>query len=345
MVTIKDIADEANVSPATVSLVLNSKGRVSDRTRREVLAVSDRLGYRRRAPGRPLERTATWNVAVVYARRTINDGALTVLAQTWINSIRQSLAEAGSHLSVFAGLDRIEDDVVFSHALDEGELDGIILVGATANDPYLRRLSMTATPLVVMNRRPHHGEFSAVLMDNFAGGRQAAEHLLELGHRRLGILEPGLEHDFSVDRCAGFEAALATRGLQPVAREIVPEYSPSEAVVDACRRLVATGATAIFTGSDRRVVECTDALAAHGPQVPDELSLIGFDNMDIRSAAGLRPTSLAFDARTMGTAAARVILDLLADRRHIRNMSLVVPTRLVQHDTTAPPPTHQKKGA
>lgn len=335
MATLQDIAQEANVSPSAVSMVLNGRPGISPGTRDRVEAAIRKLNYRPAGAGRPLKRGQVYNLAIVYDQWVVHDGHVHPLAASWISSIRRVAMDAGHHVSIFVGAGS-EADGIFQRILTDSELHGAVLIGTGANDAYFQALAASQLPVVVMNRRPKHDEFSYVAMDNYGAGRSVVEHFHALGHRRIAHLRDSLDLAFRVDRSEGFADALAARGLEPACTERLDGHVTPEAVERVCRSIKQTGATAVFVDAVVETTACLDAWGRMGVSVPKQLSVIDFDDMGWRSQAGLRPTSVGFDREFMGAAAAQLLLELLADSGKIRRRSLIVPTHIVEHDTTGP---------
>ena len=334
MATLRDIADEANVSPSAVSMVINGRSGISPATRDRVEAAIRKLNYRPAGAGRPLKRGRVHNLAIVYDQWVVHNGHIHPLAASWIGSIRRAAMDDGHHVSIFVGT-RYETDGVFQRILTDSQLDGAILIGTGANDDYFQALAASDLPVVVMNRRPKHDEFSYVAMDNYGGARSAVEHFHALGHRRIAHLCDSLNLPFREDRSAGFNDALAARGLTPVGTTRLEEKITAESVQRACRSIVDAGATAVFINATVDTALFLDAWAAMGVSIPKQLSVIDFDDLTGTSQAGLRPTSVGYNRELMGTAAAQLLLELLEDGDKICRRSLIVSTHIVEHDTTA----------
>lgn len=356
MVTIRDVARKAKVAPSTVSMVINGRGKVSDQTRRRVEAAIGQTNYRPQSVGRPtlgqsslelpdpkeVTRVDTVNLGVVYARRVVFDGSLCSLGRQWMAGIREVAHATHSHLTLLPAVEDSETDEMFQQAMADGELDGILFIGITSDDggPYLTRTLEAGLPAVVFNRKPLHDEFSYVAMDNYGAGSNAVDYLVNLGHRRIGVVT--LDHPdrrYVMELKAGAEAGLARYDLTAAYRGVLKETASAEQVQQVCREIINQGATGVYVAaSDGLVVRCLDAWEAMGVKVPGQLSVVGFEDVGPKSRAGLRPTSVGFDKRLMGREAARMMLELIDRRAEVRNRGLIIATRVIRHDTTAPPP-------
>jgi LacI family transcriptional regulator len=340
-VTIRDVARTAGVSPATVSLLLNGRPGISEATSQRVAAAMSSLGYRPTSQGRPLHRATQRNVAVIYARRVVLDGHLSPLSTAWIKAIRESSANAGFHLTQFAADDQVEQDLLFAHALAEGAMDGAILIGMADRRDYASRLVAAGIPTVAINTRPEANEFSYVAMDNYGGGRLAARRFVGLGHRRIAYLLPPTTavFHFIQDRLSGFTTALREAGLDPVSLGHVEPSALEKNAIDLRRRFNAEGITALFClASDDLAGRLIDAWEKQGFAVPAALSVIGFDNLGVVTASGLRITSVDFDKHAVGAEAVRVLERLCEFGTPVAALATLIRTTLFEGDTLAPPP-------
>jgi DNA-binding LacI/PurR family transcriptional regulator len=347
MATIRDVARKAKVAPSTVSMVINGRGKVSAPTRERIEAAMDETKYRRRDVGRPLARPqASANIAVIYARRVVFNGMMCSLGRQWIAGIREVARETHSHLTLTPAVEDAETDEMFQQALSAGEVDGAIFIGITGVDggPYLNRALDAGVPAVVFNRKPLHDEFSYVAMDNYGAGCNAVDHLVKLGHRRIAVAY--LNHPdrrYVAELGTGAEASLTRHDLSPVYRGLLTETACEDEIAEMCRAVVASGATGIYLGvSDGLVVRCLNAWDALGVNIPERLSVVGFEDVGPKSARGLRPTSVGFDKKMMGREAMRMLLELVERRGDVRNKGLVVATKVVEHDTTGPAPKSEE---
>lgn len=336
MSTIRAVAEEANVSPSTVSLVVNGRGRISSETRDRVVAVMERLGYSPRGAGRPLAASRTHRIGIVYPARVITHGVLSHLTRAWINGIRSSLEEAGEHLSVFGGARHSKDDLLIQQVVEAREVDGFILLGVTPDDGYLECVLPAALPTVVMDRTPKYGEFSHVSIDDFGGGRQAIRYLHDQGHRRVAMIcSLSSDPDVADARRAGAEAAASELGISLASLAWVGMDDKAR-LKAACREVAASGATAVFITSDYPAAECIACWEADGVRVPTDLSVLGFDNLALRVGDGRKLSSIGFNKQRMGREAGAMMRSLLADDNEVVSKGLLIGTHVAEHDTVIP---------
>ncbi|SDR18907.1 LacI family DNA-binding transcriptional regulator [Thermostaphylospora chromogena] len=325
--TIYDVAAEAGVSISTVSLTLNSPGRVSERTRRRVLAAVDALGYVPKPDAVAKARRGVGRVGVIaphtsypsVARRL--NGVLRAAATRPLEVVlfdHESAAESASPL--------------LSSLPVTGRLDGLIVVSIPLDDAVARRLTAVKLPTVLVDVR--HPGFDSVHTDDVAGGRLAAEHLIARGHRRFGFLGEAQTSDRYVSpsrrRLEGYRAALAAAGHRLEDGDVRLVRHRTRHVLAAARDLL-TGPhrpTAVFAADDVLAASVLRAARDLGLAVPGELAVIGFDDGHLAEAVDL--TTVRQPLEESGRAAMERLIQQLdrptAPREVTLGLELVVRT-------------------
>ncbi|MCW2863953.1 MAG: LacI family transcriptional regulator [Actinoallomurus sp.] len=281
MTTIRDVADEAGVSISTVSLVLNSPERVSDPTRRRVLAAVDALGFVPKAEAVARARRGVGRVGVLapyssypsVARRLA--GMLDAVGRRPIEVVLFDQESAARSSSPLLGSLPVT-----------GRLDGIIVVSQPLDEAIATRLGELRLATVLVDVR--HPGFDSVHTDDAAGGRLAAGHLLARGHRRFAFLGEAQRSDRYVSpsqrRLAGFRAALAEAGLDAGVR--LTDHRVGQALA-AARGLLSAEVTAVFAASDTLAAGVMRAAHELGLAVPADVAVVGFDDGELAEALDL----------------------------------------------------------
>jgi len=327
----------ANVAPSTVSLVINGDHRVADETRSRVKAILEEQGYRPRRAGRPRTARPSINVGVVIGDAMRVEDGVGELARDWVQSIRDALSDAGGHMSLFAGGQPVDQDVLFGDMLASRQLDGVILAGVTPKDEFLRDLFEKQVPVVAMNRRPANVPFSYVEIDGYGAARHVAAHLSEQGHQRVAVIQSSIGVDFGRPRIQGARDAFPDVDMTLTAeRSIHPAADPAD-YEQCCREVLESGATAIYATSHSVCLQVINALDRMGIDVPRQFSVVGFDDLHTCASNGLRPTSIGYDRELMGREATRMLTELIRTSCPFTAMSMTVGTYLAEHDTTSSP--------
>jgi LacI family transcriptional regulator len=332
--TIRQIADLAGVSIATVSRVLNGRGDVSDETRELVSRVIRENGYtaNRSARGLSAGRTGLVGILVplVYPAyfSAIVAGAAQALSERDLQIVLSPTgAEHDREVSV---LDRL-------HALTDGAL--IILPEESSEE--LERLLDGGYRFVVLDPlMPLDERIPAVSAAHTSGADQAIRHLLELGHRRIAHITGPLGWVATEDRRRGYRAALASAGILPdpvLEIQAEPEIRPGR---EAALRLLELPErpTAIFAFNDNIAIGAIQAARARGLRVPDDVSIVGFDDVEHATIVTPMLTTVRQPLAEMGRTAVS-LLNRLLERQNFETLHIELATRLVVRDSTAPPRT------
>lgn len=323
-----DIAAAAGVSLATASRTLSQPSIVSPETRDRVRAAVAQLGGA--APGAGARAAGDAGVAAVVP--TLDNAIFSRCLQ----AMQVTLAEAGRHLLVASSDFHPDTEAAVIRGLLARGVDGLVLVGAQRPSESWTLLEGAGVPVVLT--WCGDPRFDAVVVDNHAAGRLAADHLLDLGHTRLGVVCGATRfNDRQRGRLAGVREALAARGLD------LPEWRVSEQDFtlaggrSGCSALLslAEPPTAIVCGIDQLAVGCLIEAQSRGLAVPGDLSVVGIDNLEM--AAHLSPplTTVHVPTARIGAAAAQRVLDRLAGRDATQLTEL--PIELVIRRSSAPP--------
>jgi LacI family transcriptional regulator len=305
-VTIRDLAAHANVSPATVSRVINNTGYVSGDTRTRVETAIKELGYRPDAHARGLRGMPSGLIGLVIP--SILNVFYTALAQVIENRLRQL------GYTMLLGVTKDDADLYINYLNHfEGlKVDGIICVPPPDGKclDTIQDLVDHGMPMVEVNRRQECPVLDAVLADNFQGARLATQYLIDLGHQRIAFIVGSLETTTGKHRLDGFRWTMTDAGLEIDPALIkIGEFS-KEYGIQAIEELlcVSPRPTAIFTTSNRILMGAMTALAEHQVGVPDEISIVSFD--DSEWLGFWRPPITAVDVAVdeMGTLAVELLM-------------------------------------
>lgn len=332
--TSADVAARAGVSRTTVSFVLNQRAdvKIPDETRQRVVDAAKKLGYHPNTPARQLAGGRTHVIALVLRQSPEQVASDAVLAET-LRGLASAANSSGFRVMVEPiGPDRLDES--YRSLLLAQHADGLVISGPRIDDPTLRELVREGFPIVLQGSLPDTSVLS-VDVDNVAGARGAVEHLLALGHRRIAcITNAPLVYTAAQERLAGYRQALVAAGV---------EYDPTlvaEAAFDApsghvamAELLARTTFDAAFVASDVVALGAIGALRKAGRRVPDDVSIVGFD--DIPLAAYFDPplTTVRLPAFELGQAAGRALMERLADHA-VPHRTLLSTELIVRGSTT-----------
>ena len=329
--TIRDVARHANVSIATVSRVLNDYPGVSDKTREAVRGTIEALGYTPNPIARQLSigRTLTIGVILPYFHLPSYIERL--------RGVQEVLASSEYDLVIFTIDNPEQRNAYFQDLSNKSRVDGMLIVSLPPNNLQADNLSNSRIPTVLIDSE--HAELCCIVADDLAGGRAATRHLIELGHTRIGFLTDFMDtpyHPAMRLRYSGYREELKKAGIR-----FEPHYLADGARGRTNARIMAHNLlaqpdppTAIFAASDTQALGILDAADSLEIKVPEELSVIGYDN--IRDSIYSNLTTIDQKLYDSGVIGAQMLLELLGNRID-PPCKRFVEINLVERGTTAPP--------
>jgi len=324
-VTIKDVASLAGVSPMTVSRVINQSDRVSPETQRRVEKAIAELGYIPSRLARGLSGRRTGTLAVIVPDVANPFFTMVVRAAEEVarrSAYRVILCDTRADLAV-------ERDVI--EELIAHRVEGIAIAPVSdRSKPQLARLSRFGVPFVLVDRTVAEIECDAVVGDSVGGAQRLVNHLIGLGHRRIGLIVEQDEVSTARERRQGYESALKAAGL-PLDPALVAETTPNpDGGLEGMGRLLSTEdrPTAVFAVNNLVALGAIEAVRSAGLEVPDDVALVCFD--DIEYASRLYPflTALEQPAETFGTLGTQLLLERIQGRGPAREHVVVLPGQL-----------------
>jgi len=335
-VTIRDVAQRAGVSTATVSYVLNDSRPVREETRQRVLQAAEELGYRPSVIARGLQ--ARESRMIGYSWLPSQPDQFEPILEKFIHVTAEAAERRGYHVLTFPCPKPYDEVQVYRDMVRSGRVDGFILPNANLNDRRIRYLMDVGFPFVAFGRSNPDWDFPWVDVDGADGVRQAVNHLLALGHRRIACLawpEDSLTGQY---RLQGYLEAMAKAGLPVDPAWIIRTENFHEHAYRSTRTWLAMPATerptAIIALTDLMAMGVMNAAADAGLQVGRELAVVGFDNAPVTSF--LRPslTSLRQPIAEVGERVVSMLIDLVRGQMPSPAQVILKP-ELVVRDSTA----------
>jgi DNA-binding LacI/PurR family transcriptional regulator len=322
--TLETVAARARVSRATVSRVVNGEVSVSPEAREAVLRAVKELGYVPNAAARSLV-TRTTNAIALVLSVPRQGGELTAAVVQYVTSL---LEGAGKQITLMLA-DTAESHRRIVQHVEAGPVDGVVLLPPDRGDTLAERLSRTGVPVVLLGKPAIASLMPYVDVDNAGGAQAATEHLLARGRRRIGMVCGPMDLVAVQDRLAGHRAALRRAGRQPLLA--VADLTRSSGAA-ATRQLLGDDPAldAVFAATDQLAIGALQAAREAGRRVPEDLAVVGFDDIDAASATTPALTTVRVPVADQALAVARLLLSRL-DGRHTE--SVVLPTRLLIRDS------------
>ncbi len=336
-VTAQDVARLAGVSRTTVSFVLNNitDMRISEETRQKVLEAARQLNYHPDVVARRMV-TGRTRVLGFVLRQSPEQAFADLFLPQVLNGLSQAAARQGYQV-LFEPIAPDHPNTMYARLVNERHVDGIILSGPRFDDEDLLRLHREGAAVVLIGRLPDV-EIPYVDVDNVGGARMATEYLIGLGHRRIGLVTNApLSYTASAERLAGYRQALEAAGLsfeEGLVRygDFTPQ-SGYQAMMSLLQ--VRPLPTAVFVASDTVALGALQAIRHVGLRIPEDISLIGFD--DIPLAGFLDPplTTIHLPAFNLGWEAAEMLLRRLHGEEIPSPAARLLATHLVERESCA----------
>jgi len=333
-VTIRDVAQEAGVSPQTVSRAINDKGEIRPQTRERILHIAERLGYRPNSVARSLATRHTQNIGLV-----VPD-----VSNPFFAGVARGIQDAADVASYNVFLCNTDEDTEREsraiRSLEAQRVDGLILCSPRLSEQELHNLADRYQPLVLANRRIDHPRTGCVLVDDAEGAQEAVEYLLRLGHRSIGLLTgPELSHS-GQERTKGYLRAMRTHNIDPSPlwrAPCAPQVEGGEAATTHLLRKTPT-LTALLAYNDLVAIGALRACAELGLHVPGDLAIIGCDDDPLAALVSPALTTIHIPVYNMGQQAMELLLNMM-DQASSLPTPVVLSPHLVIRDSSGLPPS------
>ncbi|WP_345751142.1 LacI family DNA-binding transcriptional regulator [Microbacterium rhizophilus] len=325
--TIRDVASAAGVSVATVSKVINGRDGIAAATSARVLGVVDELGYETSLIASSMRKSRTQVIGVFVAE-------FEPFALQLLQGVSYALRETPYDILAYAGSVSPGEHAGWERR-SLSRLGGTLVDGAIIVTPTV---TLDATPVPVVAIDPHSGPTGPAMIDtdSFGGALTATEHLISLGHRRIAHLRGRFDLASAQQREAGYRAAHAAAGIPVDDSLILDGYYRASLATSAANQVLdhADRPTAVFAANDMTALEMIRVATDRGLSVPEDLSVVGFDDLPTAAASRPRLTTIRQPLLDMGTSAVHMLLGMLdgGASEHIR-----MPAELILRDSTCPP--------
>lgn len=337
MATIRQLARHCGVSAATVSRVFNSPEVVSQETRQRILQAATEIGYLPNESARTLATKKSNMVGLVWDTDHRRPGWRHPFLQEILVTLKTALSAHGFHLLMLATQDGAAGAERHLRSVHRHNLDGVVFIDNGTRDPALLALTDADVPCVALDLAVVGSRTTYVTSDNAGGARLAARHLVERGHRRIATVCGPVSTRPGADRLAGFRAELADRDVALPDRYVVEGDFYLDSGGSGMRRLMALDEppTSVFVAGDEMAIGAMREARAAGLRLPDDVAIVGFDDIEIAALVPPGLTTIAQDKPGFGTAAANALLSMIhaADGTPAPSAT-ILPTHLVVRGTT-----------
>lgn len=329
--SIKDVAHRAGVSIGTVSNVLNRPDKVAESTRAHVLAAIEELGFVRNSSAAQLRAGTSRSLGLIVLD----------MANPFFHDVAKGVEEVATELGYAVVLCNSDEQASredrYLQVLEEQRVRGVLITPVEATSERLDALRKRGTPTVLVDRHDTRADCCSVAVDDVAGGELAGQHLLARGHRRIAYLSGPLTLRQCADRLIGLRNAVTEAGLDPDQVVDVVELPALKARIgyEAARRLLeVTNITAAFCANDLLALGVLRAAVSTGRRVPDELAIMGYDDIEFAADAAVPLSSVRQPTVLIGRNAAQLLLEECDDPgAHVHKQVMFKPTLVVREST------------
>lgn len=330
MATMRDVAARANVSVATVSHVINGTRFVDPQTVDRVRLAIEALGYRPNSLARGLRRSETSTIGMLLPDNS----------NPFFGEIARAIEDVGftqGYNVILCNSDGSEaKEAAYVDTLLSKQIDGIILISSGNSFAPLHTILNAGVPCVVIDRELGDLAVDQVLIDNEYGGYLAGQYLVRLGHRRMGYIAGPNQLSLSAHRLTGFKRALNEAGLMLPDEAMVPGDFLYTGGAEGMRALLRRdlGLTAVFAANDRMAVGAISVLQRAGLNVPQDISVVGYDNIPLANAMWPSLTTIAQPMTEMGQTGISLLLERIKRRdENLPPRRVMLPVRLVERES------------
>lgn len=326
--TIRDVAKKANVSVATVSRILNGLTGYSDKTKQKVLQTIEEMGYRPNAIARSLNNRRTQTIGVLFP----------AVSNEFSSALLHGIEEyaQGRHFSVLVCNTADDGNRTLSYlqVLHEKQVDGVIFASEVLREEYAKVLRKMDMPVVLLSSEAEHLGFPHVKVDDRRAAYDAVCYLISKGHREIAMIS-GTKGDplAGTPRVEGYKQALTDNGLPFREDRVVYGNFSFESGINAMEALLkqAEGFSAVFAASDEMAVGALACASEHGISIPDDVSIIGYDNIRLSMMVQPPLTTVSQPLVEMGRSAAEKLIHMIEAGEMIT--SSIVPHQIVERQS------------
>ena len=316
-VTMSDIAKVMNVSTVTVSKALGDREGVSDELRERIKQKATEMGYRIHTGGHGAKDGLTYNIGIIVARHFISDAS----AFYWI--MYRYIVELLQKQNYYGMLEVVDDDssAEIPNSVMDKKVDGLIVLGQFS-DSYIDKLMSHYIPTVFLDFYGSREDAETVLSDSFYGAYMLTSHLISCGHRRIGFLGSVSSTSSIADRYLGYYKALIEHRI-PLRQDWVISDRSNESDIYPTFSLPQDMPTAFVCNCDEAAYKLVNQLKTSGYNVPDDISVVGYDNHIYSTICSPRLTTIDVNSRAMSGEAVDIILHKIRDGNYKRGRTLV----------------------
>jgi LacI family transcriptional regulator len=320
-ITIYDIAEALNLSPATVSRGLKEHPSIRKDTRKKILDKAKEMGYRQNLFASNLRRNRTNTIGVIVPRLN------SYFMSTTIAGMEKIANQAGYNLIISQSMESIAKEVANVKTLYNSRVDGLLVSLAYTTDDisHFEDLLEKGVPLIFFDRVFEHPQCTSIVIDNYKAGYEITQHLISQGCKRIVHITASLKRNVYADRLKGYKHALSDNGIPFDEKLVFVNNLSEQSGVEVCRVILQMDPRpdAIFAANDICSVSCIRELKLAGVKIPQEIAVAGFNNDPLSKVIEPNLTTINYPGQEMGEVAASTLIRRL-DLQHGASLNTIV---------------------
>ncbi|MCM3633889.1 LacI family DNA-binding transcriptional regulator [Paenibacillus camelliae] len=330
-ITIYDVAEKAGVSIATVSKVINNTGRISDKTRKKVWSIMEELDYQPSAVASALSGKSTFTIGL-----TLPD-----LANPYFAEIARAIEDQGRKHGFNVFMCSTDNDASkeeeYYQLFMKKRVDGIIMVSRDKENVIVKKILNEKVPLVMIAREFFAVPVTSVMVDDYYGGMQAGQHLLEQGHQRIAVIVENLTELGSKERLRGASDAAKEADIAIPESYVIEGGYTLDSGKAAMKQLLMLEQrpTAVFACNDILAIGAIQAVRESGLRVPEDISIVGYDNTILATIVDPPLTTVAQPIKEIGERAVALLVEQIQSKESLRQRVVLMPDLVVRQSTCA----------
>ena len=331
-ISIYDVAKLANVSQSTVSRVLNNYPYIKPETKQKVLNAIKELGFSPNEIARGLANNKTNTIGLIIEN---------ISNSFYSETAHIILREARKYNYEVIIIDSESDKENFKKSIDSlmaKRVDGIIVASTRMTNDIIVNLIDKNFPIITYNRRIYKDSYNShVVLDNFLGANMAIEHLVKLNHKRIAYISGPLRYSTFYDRLQGFLSSINTYNLEVDEEIMYMDKLEYKKVYDFAKKLMNSNnpPTAYFSSTDNMALAVMEAAVSEGLKIPEDISVIGCDDIDISGNSFIQLTTIAQQKEKMATLTIEKLMKKISDKSNEEKVDIVIKPQLKLRKTTA----------
>jgi LacI family transcriptional regulator len=331
-ITIYDIAEALNLSPATISRGLKEHPSIRKDTRKRILDKAKEMGYRQNFFASNLRRNRTNTIGVIVPRLN------SYFMSTVLAGMEKIANQSGYNLIISQSMESLVKEIVNVKTLYNSRVDGLLVSLAYTTDDisHFEELLDKGVPLIFFDRVFEHPQCTSIVIDNYKAGYEVTQHLIDQGCKRITHITASLKRNVYADRLRGYKQALSDRGIPFDENLLFVNNLSEQAAIDVCKTLLEMDnrPDAIFSSNDACAVSCIRELKVAKIRIPQDIAVVGFNNDPLSKVIEPNLTTVNYPGHEMGEVAASTLIRRLDQQQGVNLNTIVLRHEFIVRESS-----------